>query len=512
MLMVMVLCASVLGAPSYAAADVVGDERSTIRLAGSDRYQTAVTVSQWAFPAGAPVVYIATGTDFADALSAAPAAAAAGGPLLLVPEVGITTEVWDEIVRLAPTEIFVVGGAGVVPPATEARLAGLTSTTRLSGPDRFGTAAAIALASHPTGAAHVVIATGFDFADALAGGPAAASVDAPILLTWNDELAQATIDALDALAPDSITILGGTSAVSEEVETALSAWAPVQRFAGADRYSTAVATASGFFTSADAVFVSNGTGFADALAGGAAAAMAGMPLLLVSPTAPPTVAVAEIERLGASTVYVLGGTGVVPTWTEEWLAGVESPLACATGAPSSPTGAVSTVPGVGAPTVDPPTRRYLVQVENGLPVDSGCFAASVEAVLNHPDGWSRTGKVSFQRVDAAPYDFRVILASPNTTDALCAPIGTGGIYSCRNGERVVLNHWRWVVGATDFGTDLTTYRFYLVNHEVGHALSMGHRSCPVSGAPAPVMMQQTKTTGSCVPNGFPTDAELASLP
>ena len=66
----------------------------------------------------------------------------------------------------------------------------------------------------------------------------------------------------------------------------------------------------------------------------------------------------------------------------------------------------------------------------------------------------------------------------------------------------MLNVRRWDHGAADF-SDLGTYRTYLVNHEVGHGLGRGHVGCPASGAPAPVMMQQTKSTGACVPNGWP---------
>ena len=67
----------------------------------------------------------------------------------------------------------------------------------------------------------------------------------------------------------------------------------------------------------------------------------------------------------------------------------------------------------------------------------------------------------------------------------------------------MLNAWRWANGAESYAGDLTNYRRYMVNHEFGHALGYGHRGCPSRGAPAPVMVQQTKGLGGCVANPWP---------
>ena len=55
----------------------------------------------------------------------------------------------------------------------------------------------------------------------------------------------------------------------------------------------------------------------------------------------------------------------------------------------------------------------------------------------------------------------------------------------------------------NWDTSLVAYRQYLVNHEVGHAIGMGHQDCPGIGQLAPVMMQQSKTIGECAPNSWP---------
>ena len=97
-------------------------------------------------------------------------------------------------------------------------------------------------------------------------------------------------------------------------------------------------------------------------------------------------------------------------------------------------------------------------------------------------------------------------------DRLCAPIRTAGIYSCQLGQRVVLNHRRWMNGAPSYRGDLSGYRRMLVNHEVGHRLGLGHRSCPGRGRLAPVMMQQTKGLGACRRNTWPLGSEVKRLP
>jgi hypothetical protein len=86
---------------------------------------------------------------------------------------------------------------------------------------------------------------------------------------------------------------------------------------------------------------------------------------------------------------------------------------------------------------------------------------------------------------------------------LCFPLETNGIYSCRNEQQIVINFFRWINGAFDFGSDMETYRLYLINHEVGHILGWGHVGCPKEGALAPVMMQQSKSTMGCIAYGWP---------
>ncbi len=85
----------------------------------------------------------------------------------------------------------------------------------------------------------------------------------------------------------------------------------LDRLAGPDRYATAAAVASDTFAAADTVVIARGDEYADALAGAPLARELDAPILLVRPTSLPDVTAAEISRLGATSVVVLGGAGAI---------------------------------------------------------------------------------------------------------------------------------------------------------------------------------------------------------
>ena len=164
---------------------------------------------------------------------------------------------------------------------------------------------------------------------------------------------------------------------------------------------------------------------------------------------------------------------------------------------------IASVPESGAVAGTGRRWRYTIEVEPGLGIDPDELAVEVRAALTDDRSWARTRTLE-QVGDPSAARIRVVLASPDTVDELCGRVGlrTAGIFSCWNGRFAALNSWRWENGADGF-PDITTYRNYLVNHEFGHGLGYGHVGCPAAGAPAPVMMQQSKGVGACVANGWP---------
>lgn len=140
-------------------------------------------------------------------------------------------------------------------------------------------------------------------------------------------------------------------------------------------------------------------------------------------------------------------------------------------------------------------------------VDTTELSRVVETTLSDPRGWNRAG-VRFR--EDATAGLEVVLAEPGEVDALCAPLQTGGRWSCQNGPVVALNAERWRSGVDHWPHDVDSYRQYLVNHEVGHLFGQRHPQplCRAAGQPAPVMGQQSKSLDGCLANTWPLAWEI----
>ncbi|GAA1920990.1 hypothetical protein GCM10009775_11850 [Microbacterium aoyamense] len=286
------------------------------RAAGTDRYATSAAISAGAFDPGVPVAYLANGTTFPDALAGAAAAGSLGGPVLLTPAGGIPPVVANELDRLNPQRIVLLGGASVVSEAVERQAAAYSSApvTRQAGGDRFATSAAISKSTFLPGVPVVYLANGYDFPDALAGAAAAGSLGGPVLLTSPSGLSAPLHAELDRLKPHKIVVLGGKAAVSDAVATQAGAYTSgsVTRHAGASRFATAAQiSAKTFSPGVPVTYIANGYGFPDALSGAAVAGARGGPVLLTGPQTMPDAILAELERLDPEKVVILGGEGAV---------------------------------------------------------------------------------------------------------------------------------------------------------------------------------------------------------
>ncbi|WP_194398148.1 cell wall-binding repeat-containing protein [Microbacterium atlanticum] len=320
--------------------EIVEGESST-RIAGADRFETAALI---AMEFDAPdIVYVASGTTFPDALSArlAPPAIStsaftgSGAPTLLTLPDSLPDATAEALATLSPTTIRIVGGEAAVSAAVAAELAEYGTVERVGGADRYETSALIA-ADFPVGLPLVFVATGENFPDALAGGAAAARAEAPVLLTRSGDLPAATAEALTALQPQAVIVLGGSSAVSDAVFNAIQQIVPATtRLAGADRYDTAAMIALTYERDT-APLLATGQAFPDALTGGALAGYLGVPLLLTAGDALTPATLAALEQLSPQGLTILGGPNSVapavqneidmsqPSWFDETVAQVLS--------------------------------------------------------------------------------------------------------------------------------------------------------------------------------------------
>ncbi|MBK9180700.1 MAG: cell wall-binding repeat-containing protein [Acidimicrobiales bacterium] len=283
------------------------------QIGGTDRAGTAILLSRDAFPrnGSAGAVILATGLNFPDALAGTPLARFLNGPILLATIQGnreakaavLSPDTLAELQRVLPAggKVYVLGGPAAVGGSVDGQLRGLGYVvTRLAGPTRYETAVAIANAlGNPN---NVILATGTDFPDALSGGAAAAKIGGAVLLTAGNVIPPATGAYIGG---KKIYAIGGPAAAASPSSESI---------VGADRYATASAVATKWFSSPSAVGVATGLDFPDALTGGAHIAIrASGPMLLTQTTALPTSTNGYLmaKKVPIAVAFVYGGPAAV---------------------------------------------------------------------------------------------------------------------------------------------------------------------------------------------------------
>lgn len=310
----------VVAASAEAAADEVVNPIVT-RTAGKDRYAVAANLSTfWSdyvwtedWPADLPkVAFIASGHEFADALSGGALAANYGGPILLTRSSGLPTATKDALATLQPDYIVVLGGEGAVPfeVAEELIPYAAVGIDRVFGGDRYGTSAAMAESLvNPSPVAYVAVGT--NWPDGLAGGAAAGADFGPLLLTKPGDVPSAVMEVLaETTQPEQIILLGGETTVTKAVFDELSTIAPVTRIAGSDRYITAAKLADTRPITHGAT-IATGLDWPDALSGSAFAGLVMDQVLLVRKATVPGATSSAVVRNQAVLIDLLGGTGAV---------------------------------------------------------------------------------------------------------------------------------------------------------------------------------------------------------
>ncbi|HEY5182966.1 MAG TPA: cell wall-binding repeat-containing protein [Dermatophilaceae bacterium] len=348
------------------------------RIGGSDRYETAAKI---ALNNGAnDYVVLASGANFPDALSSGYLAnQIGGGSILLTTATSLPVVTATTMRELGTRTVFIVGGTGAISAGVEAQLKatsqyypgghetigqGKLNVVRLGGIDRYATnkavnqyAAAMYEGDNPVGRTAItfgqsskltaLVATGENFPDALAAGPATAGSfrgNLPLILTRTGSLDPNAAAQLNNLGIQQAVVLGGTGAVSAAVATSITGMGiAIDRLGGADRYATAALIAD--FETADAnptattdgglgfdnphgcgnggtipysvcnerVYLATGVVYADALAGATLAGGSGSPILLTAPTtlSTPTQVWLAAHAATYSTVVAFGLAGAV---------------------------------------------------------------------------------------------------------------------------------------------------------------------------------------------------------
>lgn len=290
------------------------------RLSGADRYETSVAISQ-AMPWTGDTVFLASGVKFPDALAAGPVAAAEDAHLLLTTPNAVPASIMNELRRLAPAHVVIVGDANSISSsvATAVRTAIGADVERIAGANRYETALRLLDRLDRTSEiSELWVVAGSKFPDALVAGSIAGGVGGGILLaptSSSPAVVQAWIgQSAHLVAGVPVRIAGSEASVSGASEQALLAAgaASVDRYAGSNRYETAREIHDTFSTSVASgrMLLATGENFPDALGGSLLAAELDEPLYLAPPrcnTGIATMLRAERDERGIDAVLGLGG-------------------------------------------------------------------------------------------------------------------------------------------------------------------------------------------------------------
>ena len=258
-------------------------------------------------------IIIASGENFADALSGSFLAARKNAPILLFMKGYEERNLAYITENLASGGIvYILGGTASVAQSMEDALEGYT-VRRLSGKSRFDTNLAI-LEEAGVGNEDILVCTGWNFADCLS----ASATGLPILLVDSKagKLTETQTEFLAEAMDNDFVIIGGTNTVCQEIEDALRTYGEVGRLNGKSRYETSVLVAEKFFAEGyamadpDIALLTNGQNFPDGLCGGPLAYALKAPIVLVNEKNEKAAA-AYIAENGITRGVILGGSASV---------------------------------------------------------------------------------------------------------------------------------------------------------------------------------------------------------
>ncbi|WP_306479052.1 cell wall-binding repeat-containing protein [Finegoldia magna] len=283
---------------------VLAEEQNKIkvdRIAGVDRYETSAKISKRTFPNHIKTVVLASGENFADSLVAGSLANKENAPVLLTQKEKLPQAIKDEVDRLNPEQIIIVGGEKSV------NVKGLKNVKRLAGADRYETSVEVYKYLNPNG--KVALASGLTFADALCATPLSSKENLPIILTDGHDLPKGITKGKVSL------IFGGEKSVN------IKGLENTRRLAGADRYETALIIAKEY-GNLEKFVLADGRNYPDALSVAPLAHKNNEPILLTDPSY--TEFIKQIVKdNNTKEITVVGGELSVSSKQTEEIASVE---------------------------------------------------------------------------------------------------------------------------------------------------------------------------------------------
>jgi N-acetylmuramoyl-L-alanine amidase len=294
------------------------------QLSGAVRYDTAVAISKEAYPSGAKTVVIVNGDLSSDGIAATPLATANDAPILLSYKNNLPSVTKQELKRLNPNKVIVIGDSGSVSDNVISEIkstVNVTSTTRLGGKDRMATSLLIAKELDKTvDVKKVYIANGYQEYDALNIASKSGQDKQPIILTNKEAIPAETLTWLKGEDLETAYFIGGEASIDTNVIHQMSAITPSyptnsdqniykHRVSGSDRHETNAKVISYFYPQEEynAMLVAKSDVIVDALAAGPLAAKLNSPILITPKTYVSAYHTDNLNAKKANKVYQIGG-------------------------------------------------------------------------------------------------------------------------------------------------------------------------------------------------------------
>lgn len=226
------------------------------KLAGEDRFETAISVSKSSFASKADAVVLVGENAIVDGLAAAPLASQKNAPILLSKKDAITYDTMNEIKRVLPAngDVYIIGGENTISEEVEKQLIKEVNANiiRLSGDDRYETSLEIAEEISKVAPTKAFVVGGDGLADAMSVSAVAskktttasgATQVTPIIVTPAEGLTKDAKEYLkDTTSITNVNVVGGVTKVDtqvlKDIKASSSTIASVNRTAGADRSET----------------------------------------------------------------------------------------------------------------------------------------------------------------------------------------------------------------------------------------------------------------------------------
>lgn len=287
-------------------------ELQMIRVSGQNRYGTSSEVSRFIYEKQARNVVIVSGENYPDGLTGGVLASVIDGSVLLTARDFLPMTVKNEIRRLKPQNIYLLGGEASVSGKVENELKSLGTVKRIAGRNRQETATKVAelLFTLPgIDRNYIGIANGNNFPDALAASAYFSNTKIPLTLTSRDVLDPSLEKIIKEKNIRRAILIGGQSQVSSEI---LPFGTSSRRLSGRDRYATSVKIAEDAYTEVKYIIITSGETYPDALSAAPLANLLKAPILLTSKNGLSKEVEEYIKNSGAEYLVVIGGEGALP--------------------------------------------------------------------------------------------------------------------------------------------------------------------------------------------------------